>query len=133
MSGIRIICPGEAAREDERRRVLAQLAKFREVTPLIGNDYPVDYVAWTSVLSVLGKSVLNDQDPIAEAVTAERERIIAVLADLDDCLDACDQDCEAGPLHCLWLHQPRHKPGWHDQGHCPHREFTRHPVTGDST
>lgn len=29
------------------------------------------------------------------------------------CYDPCDPDCEAGPVHCEWVHQPNHKPGWH--------------------
>ncbi|HET9973920.1 MAG TPA: hypothetical protein VFQ68_37205 [Streptosporangiaceae bacterium] len=37
------------------------------------------------------------------------------------CLQPCDPDCEAGPVHCYWIHEPNHKPGWHSQEDCPER------------
>lgn len=41
---------------------------------------------------------------------------------MSDCIQPCDTDCEAGPVHCIWLHLPRHKQGWHDQDDCPARD-----------
>jgi hypothetical protein len=34
------------------------------------------------------------------------------------CPAPCDADCEAGPVHCAWIHQPWHKPGWHSAAQC---------------
>jgi hypothetical protein len=36
-------------------------------------------------------------------------------AGVDDlCPSRCDPDCEIGPVHCYWAHEPNHKQGWHD-------------------
>jgi hypothetical protein len=37
------------------------------------------------------------------------------------CMQPCDPDCEVGPVHCVWVHQPNHKPGWHSPENCPER------------
>jgi hypothetical protein len=37
------------------------------------------------------------------------------------CMQPCDPDCEVGPVHCYWVHEPNHKPGWHSQEDCPER------------
>ena len=47
--------------------------------------------------------------------------------DPDDCLLDCDPDCESGPRHCWWIHQPSHKRGWHSPADCPHRERSAVP------
>jgi hypothetical protein len=43
--------------------------------------------------------------------------IDAVRAWLDThaCIQPCDPDCEVGPVHCYWIHEPNHKPGWHSR------------------
>jgi hypothetical protein len=38
-----------------------------------------------------------------------------------ECIQPCDPDCEAGPAHCDWIHEPNHKPGWHSRDDCPVR------------
>ena len=109
----------------ERQRVLAQLAKFRDAAPLIGNGYPADYVAWTHVLSVLGKSILNGQDPIAEAVTAERERIFGILGRDHHVIFTEDRwtvehsaECRlSGRMHECAVHAAIS--GWADEEPCP--------------
>jgi hypothetical protein len=46
----------------------------------------------------------------------------------ETCPDPCDDDCEIGPEHCLWHHQPSHKRGWHDPAECDERTKPRyHP------
>ena len=35
-----------------------------------------------------------------------------------DCQIACDEDCECGPVHCIYRHEPNHKRGWHDPEKC---------------
>ena len=37
------------------------------------------------------------------------------------CFQPCDPDCEAGPAHCYWVHEPDHESGWHSQDDCPVR------------
>lgn len=36
-----------------------------------------------------------------------------------ECIEPCDPDCEVGPVHCVWIHLPNHKPGWHSAEDCP--------------
>jgi hypothetical protein len=36
-----------------------------------------------------------------------------------ECEARCDDDCECGPVHCLWIHEPNNKPGWHSEQDCP--------------
>lgn len=35
------------------------------------------------------------------------------------CESRCDNDCELGPVHCKWAHEPNHKDGWHSPDECP--------------
>lgn len=56
---------------------------------------------------------------VAAATAAERERWNCALADPSFCLWPCDPDCEVGPFHCRWEHEPNHKPGWHSLENCP--------------
>lgn len=37
---------------------------------------------------------------------------------LETCQQPCDPDCELGPVHCYWAHEPNHKTGWHDSKEC---------------
>jgi hypothetical protein len=63
------------------------------------------------------------QRPALGAIPAEAvavvpvARLAAVLA--SPCIDTCDADCENGPVHCTWIHDPSHKPGWHSPEDCP--------------
>lgn len=34
-------------------------------------------------------------------------------------MQPCDPDCEVGPVHCVWIHEPNHKKGWHSPENCP--------------
>lgn len=36
-----------------------------------------------------------------------------------ECEARCDDECELGPVHCRWAHEPDHKPGWHSAQDCP--------------
>jgi len=54
-----------------------------------------------------------------QAAADERERWRRLLADPENCLSMCDDDCENGRFHCMWLNLPNHKPGWHSPETCP--------------
>ena len=57
-------------------------------------------------------------DPQAEVDRLARQRQISagqICAEEDR---GCDADCEIGPSHCSWHHQPSHKRDYHDPGHC---------------
>jgi hypothetical protein len=57
-------------------------------------------------------------DPQAEVDRLSRERQISAGQICAEGDRRCDADCEAGPVHCIWHHQPRHKRGYHDPDHC---------------
>jgi len=51
--------------------------------------------------------------------TRESGAVKRLPADKPACFHPCDPDCEVGPAHCYWIHEPNHKPGWHSQDDCP--------------
>lgn len=51
----------------------------------------------------------------AVLVAGKRIRVLVPPA----CLFPCDPDCESGRVHCRWVHEPSHKPGWHSPADCP--------------
>lgn len=51
--------------------------------------------------------------------TKEAGAVMRLPAEKPECFQPCDPDCDAGPVHCLWAHQPGHKPGRHPQDACP--------------
>ena len=51
--------------------------------------------------------------------TREAGAVIRLPARKPECFQPCDPDCEAGPAHCYWIHEPNHKPGWHSPDDCP--------------
>jgi len=51
--------------------------------------------------------------------TKEAGGIRRLPLDKPACFQPCDPDCEAGPAHCEWIHEPKHRRGWHSQDDCP--------------
>ena len=57
-------------------------------------------------------------DPQAEVDRLARDRQVSGGQICGEVVRRCDRDCEIGPVHCPWHHQPRHKRGYHDPDHC---------------
>jgi hypothetical protein len=80
----------------------------------------------------------EDDDPGGDGVDVGRVEVTGLAylictvfnAALPECAALCDEDCEAGPAHCVWVHEPSHKPGWHGPGECP---FARMQATPAAT
>jgi hypothetical protein len=80
----------------------------------------------------------QDDDPDGDGVDVGRVDHSAGLAwlvcvafnALPGCVELCDEDCEVGPAHCYWVHEPSHKPGWHRPDECP---FARIQATQAAT
>jgi hypothetical protein len=67
--------------------------------------------------------ILPDGKPVLLCLFHAREAggYTPLPLDKPECFQSCDEDCEAGPAHCEWVHLPDHKPGWHAPVNCPVR------------
>jgi hypothetical protein len=83
-----------------------------------GEDGPVCVCGELTVVRIT-----PDRQPVLTCLfhTREAGAVTWLALDKPGCFQSCDPDCEAGPAHCHWVHEPNHKPGWHSQADCPIR------------